>query len=275
MAASFREKHLDLNIAILETKYQGHATELCLESGPELDLIILVGGDGTLNECVTGLMKLNQPERPSLLVFALGSGNDFVKSHKSPKSVEELYKAILDSKSRMVDVGEIQYKNSTDYFINIADAGMGAEVVKKVNVSPSWMGTRMKFSTAILRTFSSYKNVMISCNWENGEWKGLARAIILANGKYFANGLCIGPDAEIDDGLFDLIILGDLSLADYIKYLPKIKRGEHIEHPEVHYHKVSSISINGNSSMEMDGELGKELPAKIEVVPKAIRFLFG
>ncbi len=83
----------------------------------------------------------------------------------------------------------------------------------------------------------------------------------------------VAPMAVIDDGFFELIILGDISITDYMKYLPKIKRGETIDHPEVHYHQISNIKISGESCIEMDGELGKDLPVEISVVSKAIRFV--
>ena len=101
-------------------------------------------------------------------------------------------------------------------------------------------------------------------------------ALIVANGKYFGSGLCIAPEATLDDGLFQIVVIGDISFREYLASMGKIRKGGKIDHPEVHYYQCKSIDIastDGTTNWEADGEFGSEIPVNFQCLNKAIRFV--
>ncbi|MEJ2004574.1 MAG: hypothetical protein P8X57_06340 [Cyclobacteriaceae bacterium] len=168
-------------------------------------------------------------------------------------------------------LGETQSR----FFINIADAGMGAEVVRKVNERSKWMGPSLTFFRAILETFLSYRNVQADIRMDKDRYQGPIRSAVFANGRYFGSGMCIAPDAKPDDGIFAVVIIGNVSIADYLKYLPRIKKGEFIDHPEVSYYTAKKIELYSPSKLELeaDGEFIGFAPVQIEIRPKTLTVL--
>jgi diacylglycerol kinase (ATP) len=255
------------------TSCKGDASRIVREIGPGHNLVVGIGGDGIINEIVNGLMRLK--DRPALAIIPAGSGNDFARSSGFHISLEKFVGALQEPSFRAIDVGIISYESSEEYFINIADTGLGPEAVKRVERFPRWVPASLKFNLAILRTFISYKKPAIACEGENFKWRDRCMLVAMANGRSFASGLIIAPDAQLDDGLFDIILVGEVSILTYIKFLPKIKKGEKINHPKVCYQQSSWVELSGLSSIEKDGESGRRLPARVEVVKEGVRVLVG
>lgn len=258
-------------VEILGTESLGHAIELSTNAATTADLIVAVGGDGTINECVNGIMKAQS--QCALSVLPAGTGNDFVRSFAFPNSPELLAKALQNPQFVTVDTGLIEYTDSSEYFINISDAGLGPTVIKRMMREPSWYPAGLKFNSAIIKTLPGYKRPVLKCKGENFEWQGEALVIAVANGKYFASGLGVAPMAKLDDGQFQIFIAGDISIMDYVRNIPKLKKAQIIDHPGLHYFTSPWLEISGDSSMEKDGELGKDLPCKVSCVPSSIRLL--
>jgi diacylglycerol kinase (ATP) len=261
----------DDDVSFSYTDHSGHATEICKALSPDVELIVAVGGDGTINECVNGIMQLSH--KPALAVLPFGTGNDFVKSALTYENHEQFIQARDQGKVKSIDVGQMDYNGSSEYFINIADAGMGPFAVKLMEKSPGWLPGKVKFSQAILRSLLLYKKGELAVESEGFGWKGVAYAIIVANGKYFGGGLGIAPSAELDSGIFEGVIIGDVSTADYIKQVSRLRKALPLNHPEVTYFKAKELSITGVGAMEKDGELGNELPVKITCLPQAMNLL--
>jgi len=266
------------------TEHAGHASQLaktlCTDN---VEIIIAVGGDGTLSEIVNGVMlakKVNPDSISSIGILPYGSGNDFVKTIKATKDIDKLAFLINQRSLTPIDLGKITFEKNgsltTRYFINIADLGIGPEVVLKANNSKMIFGPTVTYLSAITSTFLSYKKGRVSCVADNFEWKGKLMALIVANGKYFGSGLCIAPEATLDDGFFQIVVIGDISFREYLASMGKIRKGEKIDHPEVHYYKCKSIDIastDGTTNWEADGEFGSEIPVKFQCLNKAIRFV--
>ena len=250
----------------LITERSGHAIELVQNS--QADGVVALGGDGTINECIQGIMRSERD--PFFTAIPLGSGNDLSRSIHFPDNPEELASQINEMKTLSCDVCSVKYGVEEEYFINIADAGFGPAVVDRVERMPRWLGANLRFSFGILRTFLSYKKRQLSVNGEGFEWNGKSMIIAVANGKYFGSGLCIAPMARVDDGVLEVICVGDISLLDYLKQLPKLKKGQKIDHPEVHYFRSPWVKISGQSRLEKDGEMGGELPVRIECMEKVL-----
>ncbi len=257
------------------TTKKGSAIDLAENAAQTFDVIAPVGGDGTLSECVHGLMKAQktQSNTPLLIPIPLGSGNDFARNFNW-KNDEANWRMRLASKAPIpVDVGRIQYANGEEtYFQNVTSAGFGPTVVNLVEKFPSGWPGNLKFGLSILIAFIRYKKQTIHVRGEDFTWSGKAMAVVIANGKYFGSGIGIAPKANVNDGFFNVTIIGNITIVDYLMQLRKLKKCKLIQHPEVHYHRSKHIELKCESSLEVDGESGKKGNCIITVFPSALRF---
>ena len=243
------------------------------------DHLIAVGGDGTLNEVINGVMQssLAQEKYPVIGLLPYGSANDFARTIGVSNSLETLFEYIRSTSTHQIDLGKIvlQQTGETRYFINIAGAGMGPEVAKSMENSSSIFGSGFNYFKQIIKGFLSYRKKEVSCRTDTWHWRGKLLQMAVANGRYFGNAICVAPDAKIDDGLFQVSIFGNLSIWDYLKNLGKLKKGVKIEHPEVSYYDAKEVLLDAVDScgIEADGEYVGTLPASISVLPKVISFL--
>lgn len=269
-----KELH-NVEFNVIETTAQGHATSLAFEFVNEgYTHIIGVGGDGTLNEVINGIMR---HENPNIVLGVLpyGTANDFVKTIKLPANMVDLFEAVSIEKFSKIDIGVIDLENRKHYFLNIADIGIGAEVVQRVNRSSKIFGSNFTFFSSIARTFLSYKNQDIKCHADGWDYEGRTNSLVMANGKYFGSGMCIAPKADLQDGQFSVVISGDISIKDYLKNVKKIKRGEELTHSKVQYKAASKLDLTSTEScgIEADGEFIGYLPASVSILPKKISLL--
>jgi len=265
------------------TDYSGHATLLAEKAALQRDsLLIAVGGDGTINEVVNGMMRVDEEIRKTLAlaILPIGTGNDFVKSTGLNHSMENLIQAIHLHKSVPIDLGSVSShqdgKLQTRYFINIADAGLGGLVAKKFVGLVRWLPAHLAYHVSILRAFLGFRHAMVHVKGDNFEYSGKLLSLCAANGQWFGSGLGIAPHANIQDGNLAFVILGDVSLFDYLKYLPKVKKKEFITHPSLFYYKGKYCEIDileGENLMELDGEFLGPAPARLQIHPKAISLI--
>ncbi len=284
-------------IHFFESQYAGHFFELPKEAIKKgFEIIIAIGGDGTLNEILNGVVNHFKIENKNTIndydwnkisqikigVYPAGSGNDFVKTVYKNTQLYTLKTLIESGSSKLIDTGFVSFIDkeenpATRFFMNITDVGMGGEtVVKKENV-PKWMGADFSYSWAIMSTIATYKNCNVKCWNDNFSWQGKVINMVVANGKYFGNGLGIAPDAEVTDGKFSFVIIGDINLMDYFKHLGTVKKCKKINHPQVHYHQFEEINIEScdatKISIDMDGEFIGYAPMKLTNVSKRINFI--
>ncbi|MTI22340.1 hypothetical protein E1176_15010 [Fulvivirga sp. RKSG066] len=244
-----------------------------------IDCIVAVGGDGTLNEVVNGVTASNF--EGLICGLAYGTGNDFCKTLPFPSSISELVEWLDVGYYKQLCVGKINYQNTDGdatqrHFINIADLGIGAQVVQRVSKDPIFINASLTFTKAIIQTFLSYKNQAVKVEADNWLWEGKINSLVIANGKYFGSGLCIAPDADPSKARFDIVISGDISIRDYLKNIPKIKRGAIIKHPQLFYKTAKSIKVSGVESpcgIECDGEFLGTTPVEITLADQKINFL--
>lgn len=268
------------NVQFIITQRKKHAIELARHATEKgCDYMVAVGGDGTLNEVINGVLQSNIPtnEYPTIGLLPFGSANDFARTAGISNSIEELIASIQSNTSKNIDLGRIiiQQTRETRYFINIAGVGLGAEVAQNLEQSSSVLGPGFNYFKHIIKGFLSYAKKEVSCTSSTWQWKGKLLQMTVANGRYFGNAICIAPDARITDGLFQVSIFGDLSIWDYLKNYGNLIKGVKINLPQVCYHNAREVLIQSNDScsIEADGEYVGLAPAVIEVMPKAISFL--
>ncbi len=269
--------HRDIDLNTHFTEYAKHSTEFaekCIQNGS--DLIISAGGDGTLNEIVQAFGRFQQNDLPVLAIWPKGTANDFVRNLKSFESVSELVEQSKKGANRSVDLVHLDHPEKPHYYINIAEWGLGATVVERVNRSNKMLGSDVAFLSAVTRAFMRYQYHDVHLQFDNGQWSGPAVAVIIANGRSFGSGLKIAPEAELDSGLLEVIVLGKITMVDYLRNVVKVKRGKKLDHPEVYYFKTSTVEVVNIASdmlFECDGESFDRGVRRISVMPNAIKIV--
>jgi len=284
LTARFSEDYL---VQIYETSHPRHAeklTEVALTDG--CDFLIAVGGDGTLNEMVNGYLKAGGSKIYSTRIGVLpyGTGNDFARGLGISRSIEQLWTLVSQNQPVMLDAGRMQFSLpdgtlNTRYFDNIADLGIGADVVVRVNgvhLRKKILGGTLTFFLSVLLTFFTYRHKKIKVTWEGFSWKGNVLSLVVANGRYFGSGLGIAPEARLDDGMFEVVIFANLSIMDYLRNYARVRRAEKVIHPEAFYYRTSELLVEPEGSVtivEADGEIEGQAPIIYTCLPGALRFL--
>lgn len=222
------------------------ATELARKYAFEgSNRIYAVGGDGTLNEVLNGVV--NSPS--SLGLIPAGTGNDFAKYafNDQPKTIQEIIEAPIQS----IDVGEC----NGQYFINIASIGIDADVCFQVEAfkKKRWIPDHLKYMTTVLFVLKNFKGHRVMVD---GQEKDIT-LIAFANGKYYGGGVKIAPNAHVNDGLFDVCVAKKVSKYSITQLLPKMKNAGHVNHPAVSFYQTNETIVESDIEMivQLDGEL--------------------
>lgn len=269
--------HIDFEI----TQAAGTGSDLArkaLEVG--YDVVVSVGGDGTLNEVVNGFFENDRLVNPSasLGVLSLGTGSDFVKTLGIPRNLHSYLAALKSGGAKATDVVRSVVTTpggakGVRYFINAGEAGSGGAVVEKVNRTTKAMGGRICFLWGIFTTLPRYKNKEVVYSVDGGEERSaMMNDFIVANGRYFGGGLKPAPDASLDDGLLDIVTMGDFRFREVLFNIRKLTAGTHLSNPKVSLVRGRKVSVRCGERVlvEEDGEIVGLLPAEFEVLPKAI-----
>src|SRR2546423_1652781 len=264
------------------TRGAGDATTLtraALEAGA--DLVVAVGGDGTINEVVNGFFTEKGAVRPqaSFGIVPAGTGGDFIKTLGVPRETAAAA-AALKSAPRAIDVGRLAYvasdgKPAVRHFINIASFGISGLVDRYVNQSSKALGGKLSFALATLKAGAAYKNATVRMVLDGGIPKeGKIYNIAVANGRYFGGGMKVAPDAALDDGMFDVITMGDFGFGDLLFRGLDIYSGKHLRNPKVSVHRarrVEAEAVDGAEVLlDVDGEAPGRLPASFELLQGAL-----
>jgi diacylglycerol kinase (ATP) len=246
-------------------------------------LIVCVGGDGTLNEIVNGLMNGKKPVREDVVVgfVPFGTGCDFRRSLGVPKDLRSAIEIIAQGHTDRIDVGRLTYEDheggtSVRYFHNVTSFGLGGEVDERVNGGNGRMGGFMSFLKATLISLLLYKKKSIRLRVDGVfDETVVAWNIAVANGQYHGGGMRIAPKAKAQDGLFNVTIVGDLSLAEVCYHFPKLYNGRIAEINKVHTLEGRRVEAFSEQRvlLDVDGEQPGRLPVAIDMVPAAIRFI--
>ncbi len=249
------------------------------------DVIIAAGGDGTINQVVNGILKgrENESKLPVIGIIPIGAACDFFRGTGSRTNPGTILKILAEHQPKPLDVGLVEYslgpgddtKTGQSYFVNIADLGMGPEVVSRFENSSRLFGSEVAYYKSILSTFFSYKPMVVKAIAPEWTWEGRLRSLAVANGKYYGHGLCVAPDALMDDRLFSVFICGNVSAFDFIRNASALKNGKTVRKEEVHYKTATSVEFTSQSpcAIEADGEMFGWLPAKVSMIEKRLNFL--
>jgi YegS/Rv2252/BmrU family lipid kinase len=263
------------------TKAPGGATALArhaLKAG--YDVVASVGGDGTLNEVVNGFFEDDSPVNPSasLGLVSLGTGSDFVKTLGIPRNLRSYVATLKQGKARPIDtvrsvVTAADGSRLVRHFINVGEFGSGGAVVEKVNRTTKAFGGRVSFLWGIFTTLPGYKNRRITYSVDGAQERTeVLNNFVVANGRFFGGGLNPAPDALLDDGLMDIVTLGDLRFREVLFNIGKLRDGTYLSNPKVKLVRGKRIVARSEEKVliDEDGEMVGGLPAEFEVVPQSI-----
>lgn len=269
-------KETGMEVQVLKTTHAREAITIANRCVVEkFDVVIAVGGDGTVNEVLNGLMEYDG-EQPILGVLPNGTGNDFVRGTDLKLSFVDLPAAIREKRSEKIDVIKATFSNDQRYFLNIADIGFGGKVVQVLDKQRQFIGGKASYAIAILRAFMGYRRPELEISAGEFSYSGSVLMVAICNGRIFGDGLTINPFAKMDDGKLNITLLGKVTLFDYVKNLKNLKTGKVINHPEAIYLEASEVNvrlINGEAVGEMDGEYFPEGTCRMEVIPSALSIL--
>jgi diacylglycerol kinase (ATP) len=229
-----------------------------------------------VNEVVNGLAGA---ERTELAVIPRGTGGDFVRTFSIPSKLEDAVRVALAGKTRTIDLGRAAYRSrggepGESYFANIASAGMSGAVAKRTNeATRAPLGGKAAYLWSTLAVFAGWRNTEIRVTVDAETRSGPMFDVIVANCRYLAGGMKIAPEAEPDDGLFDVLLIGDISKLDLALTMPKIYRGTHLPHPKAELLRGATVVVEAHQPLpvELDGEQPGTTPVRFDVVPAALR----
>ena len=252
----------------------GHLTELAREAAASASLLVAVGGDGTVNEIVNGIAGLDV----ELAVIPRGTGWDFVRTYGIPRKLEAAVEVALRGRTREIDLGRASYlgwdgAEGEALFANVASAGMSGAIAKRANETSKSLGGKVSYAWATFAVFSRWRNDEVTVRVDGHEHRGRMHDVIVANGRYLGGGMKMLPDAEPDDGRFDVLLIGDLTKRDLLLTLPKTYLGTHLPHPKATSLSGAVVEVKAPEPLpvQLDGEQPGTTPARFEIVPRALR----
>jgi YegS/Rv2252/BmrU family lipid kinase len=263
------------------TQKPGEATTLsraALRGG--FEMVVSVGGDGTLNEVVGGFFDGSSPgaSQAVLGVVALGTGSDFGRTI-AQTDLESACARLGGRKTRTIDVGLARFTGhdgvpATRIFINVASFGCGGLVAHLVNSRLKAVSGRLAFTLATLQALAVYRDQMITLEFDDMPPRSLAITnCAFGNGRFFGAGMQVAPAAQLDDGEFDVTIWSGFGLMDFIRKRHTLYNGTHVREPGTQVLRIRRASATSESTvlLELDGESAGRLPAQLEMLPGAVR----
>ena len=269
----------------LETQASGHATRLAQEAAHGgCRRLFSVGGDGTLNEVVNGLMALPEASRPAVGTLSSGTGGDFSRRLRELFPPPHDLDWIAAARPLRIDIGQARYAagkaEETRFFLNIADAGLAGEVVRRVSRSRKIFGA-LEYLRATISAAWHYRTprVRVSLTRRDGSlWEQEIDLLIAlaANSRYFGGGMCIAPEAELSDGLFFIMVAERMSYPALVRQLPRIYGKKRMRHPRIRYDSGIRLEIKaliGDLPIDLDGEYFRTSRIAFDLLPQSLDIL--
>ena len=236
----------------------------------------MVGGDGSVNEVANGVAEAANVD---IAVVPRGTGWDFSRTFGIPRDVDRALEVARDGPVREIDLGRVTFRTwageeAQAWFANVASAGISGAIAKRANeASTKALGGKISYYWATLTVFAKWKTGEMRVVVDGELREGRMIDTMVANGRYLAGGMMMCPDAEPDDGLFDVLLIGDVTKRDLLFTLPKSYRGRHLPHPRLELLRGRVVTVEAAEPLpiELDGEQPGTTPARFEIVPRALR----
>ena len=273
-------RSLDLPFDHRLTDARGHATTLAREGVEKgYEMIVAVGGDGTVNEVVNGLMTPGGDKAEVVLgVIITGRGSDLARTIGIPSDYREACARLAGERTTTIDLGLVKFYQEGEprqrYFVKVGGGGFDAEVAERANRAPNFMGGTIPYLSSLVTTLIAYRNKHVELILDEGEpIQMVANSVIVANCQYFGGGMRVAPDADPKDGLFDVIVIGDIDKVDFLMTVPKVYDGTHLTHPQVDAYRAKRVEVRSQHRLllQVEGEVCGEAPLSFDIVPSALQ----
>lgn len=266
--AFFQERKLDFEIVL--TKAPKHATELAKKAANDgYKTIVAVGGDGTVNEVVNGIVGTEA----TLGIIPIGSGNDFSRAIGLARNIKKDLKILLAKKTREIDLGFVNNR----YFVDGLGIGFDAEASMKVKKFLKYLNGFLAYLASVLRTLATYKFPQVQITLDNGQTiKTGILLMAVMNGPRYGAGFYIAPSAKIDDGLFTICLIEKCGRFYALRQIPKVLKGTHVKLPIVKIITSKYVKIESESLLpaHVDGEiLQPQQKFEAKIVPKCLKVI--
>lgn len=259
---------------------------LGLEAAREgVDMVIAAGGDGTVHEVSNGLLRAfaEGVNGPALGILPLGTGNDFAKLVGPLGDLERSLDIVAGGEVRRFDAALAEWGGNQHWFVNAAGTGIDVEVVRQVvkkraGSTPAFM----KYLSAVLRALVTYRSIPLRVRLDEQVLERDTMIIVAGNGRCVGGGFWICPDADLEDGRFDICIVSRVSYLGALHAIALMMRGRHEKHPKVEMHRAATVEIEALGPdplfFQLDGELHEPPDARtlrLRVLPKALPVRVG
>ncbi len=274
-----------LEYKLFTTHARGGATELAFQAMEQgFEAVVAVGGDGTINEVINGVVGSAQSggSEVPVGVIPLGTGSDFARmiDGLNAQNLGAIARRIATGVTRPVDVGQIVVETGgrelRRFFINGLGAGIDAQVAVEVG-KVTWTTGMAAYIIASLRALASYKTSQMTVRYDGKELRRKLYFATVANGRWQGGGFLLTPSAEIDDGVLDLCAVQSLRFDQVIRYYPKLIDGSHVELREVTMAQARQLEISSTTPFPVatDGEVVTTDATRVtvETLPGAVRLL--
>ncbi len=259
------------NIKLIFTEYPGHATKIAQDfSEGDYKGIIIIGGDGTYNEVINGVLTRKDQQLPILGFVPGGSGNSLIH-HLNCLELKQALSPIIKQKTRFIDLMKLKFETHEEFAFNIIGWGMAVDILK-LSEKLRWLGPA-RYTIASLISILKFKKRFAKLSLDGVEYKDDFLFFLIANTIYTGKGMMAAPKAKLNDGLLDVVIISkEISRLQLMKLLSQIFTGQHIYSKYVQYHQVKQICLKPdyNEILNIDGELKGTTPLFIEVNSKKL-----
>jgi len=281
IAARLRDAGLEFDTAM--TSCRGEAIELARRAVEEgRPLVVAAGGDGTINEVANGFFAGGEPirSRSRLGVLPAGTGGDFVRTMGVPADMAEAARMLAEGSARPIDAGRVTCAvpgggSAVRHFVNIADAGIGGDVVNRVDSGFRVISGEVTFMLASIQALLRYRNKPMRVVIDGEARELVAQQVVVANCQYYGGGMRVAPGAAPDDGLLDVVVAGDLGMWENVRGLSRIRKGTHLDgsSPKISHTLARRVEVSSPEMVrvDVDGEQPGTLPAVFEVQPAALQ----
>ena len=257
---------------VRKTERPGHLVELGrITAAMGVDLVLVVGGDGSIRDAVTGILRAapSGPVGTAVGVIPGGTGNDLARTLGVPQDLERALEIALNGADRELDV----WRWNGEPFINIAGVGLDAAVAAAVNRSFRQLGGAAAYVAAVVTTVPKFKPFQLSLKFPGGEWEGPAWLAAFANARCYGGGMQIAPGADPSDGLLEIVVVGETTRMELLRQVPGLFSGKHVSHPKVQVIRTERVLVTAPAQVvTLDGELLGVTPAEITRDRRRLRF---
>ncbi len=257
----------------METRHAGHAKEIANQKSiDQYDGILGIGGDGTLNEIINGMLKRKDKKNVPIGLIPGGSGNSYLHDLKltNPTNV---VKKIISNNMQLMDVVQIEINGEISYAMNMIGWGLVTDIGNKAE-KYRWLGTNRYTILSVIEVFT-HNSRPATLIMEKETIKDNFTFIIACNSIHIGNAMKMAPKAKLNDGLIDLVVVkSNVSRMRLLTTLPKLFDGSHLNQPEVSYYQTPYFSLIPKSDeiLNIDGEIMGKTPITVKMIQKKIKF---